>query len=201
MEIGENRSAERGVNTEPADVTQLLLAWNNGDRGAFDLLMPLVYQELRRVARRHMRAEDAGHSLEATALVNDVYIRLVDQKRVNWQNRAHFFGAAARIIRRLLVEHARARHRLKRGGDALKISLNGEINVRAAVDLDVVALDEALSRLAKLDPQQERIIELRFFAGLSIEETAEALNISPATVKRDWTTARAWLYREMTSNK
>ena len=201
MEIGENRSAERVVNTEPADVTQLLLAWNNGDRGAFDLLMPLVYQELRRVARRHMRAEDAGHSLEATALVNDVYIRLVDQKRVNWQNRAHFFGAAARIIRRLLVEHARARHRLKRGGDALKISLNGEINVRAAVDLDVVALDEALSRLAKLDPQQERIIELRFFAGLSIEETAEALNISPATVKRDWTTARAWLYREMTSNK
>jgi len=201
VEIGENRSAERGVNTEPADVTQLLLAWNNGDRGAFDLLMPLVYQELRRVARRHMRAEDAGHSLEATALVNDVYIRLVDQKRVNWQNRAHFFGAAARIIRRLLVEHARARHRLKRGGDALKISLNGEINVRAAVDLDVVALDEALSRLAKLDPQQERIIELRFFAGLSIEETAEALNISPATVKRDWTTARAWLYREMTSNK
>ncbi len=190
MEIGENRSAERGVNTEPADVTQLLLAWNNGDRGAFDLLMPLVYQELRRVARRHMRAEDAGHSLEATALVNDVYIRLVDQKRVNWQNRAHFFGAAARIIRRLLVEHARARHRLKRGGDALKISLNGEINVRAAVDLDVVALDEALSRLAKF-----------FFAGLSIEETAEALNISPATVKRDWTTARAWLYREMTSNK
>ncbi len=189
------------MNTEPADVTQLLLAWNNGDRGAFDLLMPLVYQELRRVARRHMRAEDAGHSLEATALVNDVYIRLVDQKRVNWQNRAHFFGAAARIIRRLLVEHARARHRLKRGGDALKISLNGEINVRAAVDLDVVALDEALSRLAKLDPQQERIIELRFFAGLSIEETAEALNISPATVKRDWTTARAWLYREMTSNK
>lgn len=201
MEIGENRSAERVVNTEPADVTQLLLAWNNGDRGAFDLLMPLVYQELRRVARRHMRAEDAGHSLEATALVNDVYIRLVDQKRVNWQNRAHFFGAAARIIRRLLVEHARARHRLKRGGDALKISLNGEINVRAAVDLDVVALDEALSRLAKLDPQQERIIELRFFTGLSIEETAEALNISPATVKRDWTTARAWLYREMTSNK
>jgi len=201
VEIGENRSAERVVNTEPADVTQLLLAWNNGDRGAFDLLMPLVYQELRRVARRHMRAEDAGHSLEATALVNDVYIRLVDQKRVNWQNRAHFFGAAARIIRRLLVEHARARHRLKRGGDALKISLNGEINVRAAVDLDVVALDEALSRLAKLDPQQERIIELRFFTGLSIEETAEALNISPATVKRDWTTARAWLYREMTSNK
>src|SRR2546427_2771118 len=116
-------------------------------------------------------------------------------------HRAHFFGAAAQIIRRVLVEHARARHRLKRGGDALQVSLNDDINVRAAVELDVVGLDDALTRLAKLDPQQERIIELRFFAGLSIEETAEALNISPATVKRDWSTARAWLYREMTSNK
>jgi RNA polymerase sigma factor (TIGR02999 family) len=187
------------VNTQQSNVTQLLLEWNNGDRSALDRLMPVVYEELRRMARRHMRAEDAGHTLQATALVNDVYIRLVDQKQVNWQNRAHFFGAAARIIRRVLVDYARARHRLKRGGDAVKVSLNEDVNAAIATEVDVVALDDALGRLAKLDPQQERIIELRFFAGLSIEETAEALNISPATVKRDWTTARAWLYREMTS--
>ncbi|MBI4474413.1 MAG: sigma-70 family RNA polymerase sigma factor [Acidobacteria bacterium] len=188
------------MNTPPSpDVTQLLLAWNSGDRAALDNLMPIVYEELRRLARRHMRSEDPAHTLQATALVNDAYIRLVDQKRVNWQNRAHFFGAAAEIIRRVLVDHARARGRLKRGGNALKVSLNDEINAAEPVRLDVVALDDALSQLAKLDPQQERIIELRFFAGLSIEETAEALNISPATVKRDWATARAWLYREMAS--
>ena len=189
------------MDKQPADVTQLLLAWNNGDRSALDRLMPVVYQELRRLARRHLREEDPGHSLQATALVNDVYIRLVDQKQVNWQNRAHFFGAAARIIRRVLVDHARARHRLKRGGDALRVTLNDEINLAVPADVDVVALDDALNRLAQLDPQQERIIELRFFTGLSIEETAEALNISSATVKRDWTMARAWLYRELTSDK
>jgi RNA polymerase sigma factor (TIGR02999 family) len=183
----------------PADVTQLLLAWNNGDRGALDRLIPIVYDELRRLARHHMRLEAANHTLQATGLVNEAYIRLVDQNRVNWQNRAHFFGAAAQIIRRVLVDHARARQRLKRGGDAVKVSLYDDIGAAEAVELDVVGLDHALSELAKLDPQQERIIELRFFTGLSIEETAEALNISPATVKRDWATARAWLYREMTS--
>jgi RNA polymerase sigma factor (TIGR02999 family) len=187
------------MNADATDVTQLLLAWNSGDAGALDRLMPLVYQELRRVARRHMAAENAAHTLQATALVNDVYIRLVDQKQVNWKNRAHFFGAAAQIIRRILVDHARTRHRLKRGGDALKVTLTDTLSDPSGLDFDLVALDHALSRLARLDPQQERIIELRFFAGLSIEETAEALNISPATVKRDWTTARAWLYREMTS--
>jgi len=144
-----------------------------------------------------MRSESPAHSLQATALVNEAYLRLVDEKQVNWQNRAHFFGAAAQIIRRLLVDHARARHRLKRGGDTLKVSLNDEMNAAEPVQMDLVALDDALSRLAKLDPQQERIIELRFFAGLSIQETGEALSISPATVKRDWATARAWLYREM----
>jgi RNA polymerase sigma factor (TIGR02999 family) len=187
--------------TPPPDLTQLLLAWNNGDRAALDRLMPVVYDELRRLARRYMRQEDPAHTLQATALVNDVYIRLVDQKRVNWQNRAHFFGAASQMIRRLLVEHARARHRLKRGGNALRVTLHDDLNAAAAapVQLDVVALDDALSRLAQLDPQQERIVELRFFTGLSIEETAEALSISPATVKRDWATGRAWLYREMTS--
>ena len=188
------------VNSTPSpDLTQLLLAWNNGDRDALDRLMPVVYDELRRLARQYMRQEDPAHTLQATALVNDVYIRLVDQRRVNWQNRAHFFGAASQMIRRLLVEHARARHRLKRGGNALRVTLHDDLNAAAPVQLDVVALDDALSKLAQLDPQQERIVELRFFTGLSIEETAEALSISPATVKRDWATGRAWLYREMTS--
>jgi RNA polymerase sigma factor (TIGR02999 family) len=185
--------------TQAPDLTQLLLAWNNGDRAALDRLMPVVYDELRRLARRYMRQEASAHTLQATALVNDVYLRLVDQKSVNWQNRAHFFGAASQMIRRLLVEHARARHRLKRGGNALRVTLHDDLNAAVPVQLDVVALDDALSKLAQLDPQQERIVELRFFAGLSIEETAEALSISPATVKRDWATGRAWLYREMTS--
>jgi RNA polymerase sigma factor (TIGR02999 family) len=188
-----------GNSTPSPDLTQLLLAWNNGDRAALDRLMPLVYDELRRLARRYMRQEDAAHTLQATALVNDVYIRLVDQKRVNWQNRAHFFGASAQMIRRLLVDHARARHRLKRGGNPLRVTLYDDLNAAAPVQLDVVALDDALSKLAELDPQLERIVELRFFTGLSIEETAEVLSISPATVKRDWATGRAWLYREMTS--
>ena len=161
--------------------------------------MPLVYEELRRLARRQMRAELPEHTLQPTVLVNEVYMRLVDQKRVNWQNRAHFFGAAAHIIRRVLVDHARTRRRQKRGGNAVKVSLDDGIGATEPAQLDVVALDDALSQLSKLDPQQERIIELRFFAGLSIEETAAALNISSATVKRDWATARAWLYREMTS--
>jgi RNA polymerase sigma factor (TIGR02999 family) len=181
------------------DVTELLLAWNQGDRAALDLLMPIVYGELRRLAKYQMKFEPSDHTLQATGLVNEAYLRLVDQKRVNWKNRAHFFGAAAQIIRRVLVDHARARHRLKRGGDALKVTLHDGLEASKRVELDVVALDYALSQLAKLDPQQERIIELRFFAGLSIDETAEALDISPATVKRDWSSARAWLYREMTA--
>jgi RNA polymerase sigma factor (TIGR02999 family) len=161
--------------------------------------MPIVYDELRRLARKHMRFEAPEHTLQATVLVNEAYLRLVDQRRVNWQNRAHFFGAAANIIRRVLVDHARKRDRQKRGGSAVKVTLYDEILAAQEVQLDVVALDHALKELAKLDPQQEQIIEMRFFAGLSIEDTAEALNISPATVKRDWATARAWLYREMTS--
>ena len=181
------------------DITELLLAWNNGDRGALDNLMPIVYNELRRLAQHHMRFEAPEHTLQATVLVNEAYLRLVNQERVNWQNRAHFFGAAAQIIRRVLVDHARARDRLKRGGSAVKVTLHDEVVAAKEVELDIVALDHALKALAKLDPQQERIIEMRFFAGLSIEDTAAALNISPATVKRDWATARAWLYREMTS--
>jgi RNA polymerase sigma factor (TIGR02999 family) len=183
----------------PPDVTTLLLAWNSGDQDALDRLMPLVYDELRRLARRHMRAENPGHTLQATALVNDLYVQFIDQKSVNWQSRAHFFGAAAQIIRRLLVDHARARHRLKRGGGGLKVEWNEAIKSSQPVEMDLIALDDALNRLAVMDPQQSRIIELRFFGGLSIEETAEALKISPATVKRDWSFARAWLYQEMKS--
>jgi len=182
-----------------ADVTQLLLAWNQGDRAALDKLMPIVYDELRRLARKQLRSEAPEHTLQATVLVNEAYIRLVDLNRVNWQNRAHFFGAAAQIIRRVLVDHARARHRLKRGGSAVRVTLVDGIGEAEGGQFDVVALDQALSELGKLDAQQERIIELRFFSGLSIEETAEAVNISPATVKRDWATARAWLYRKLTS--
>ena len=186
---------------QPADVTKLLLAWNNGDSAALDNLIPVVYDELRRVARRYMRAEGPGHTLQATALVNDAYLRLVDQRRVSWQNRAHFFGVAAQIIRRVLVDHARARHRLKRGGNVVRVEFSEQAAASAPSlpQMDVVALNDALNRLENRDPQQSRIIELRFFGGLSIEETAEALNISPATVKRNWAFARAWLYREMVS--
>jgi len=161
--------------------------------------MPVVYDELRRMARRYMRLEGPGHTLQTTALVNEAYIRLVDQKRVTWQNRAHFFGIAAQLIRRLLVDHARARHRLKRGGAVLKVEWSEQISPPVSRQMDLVALDDALNRLANLEPQKSRIVELRFFGGLSIEETAEALNISQATVKRDWSFARAWLHREMTA--
>lgn len=184
----------------PSEVTQLLLAWNRGDRAALDRLMPLVYAELRRLARRHMRSEGSEHTLQPTVLVNEAYIRLVDENQVNWQSRSHFFGAAAQIIRRVLVDHARSRNRLKRGGNAAKVNLNDAASATAGLNVDIVALDEALNQLARLDSQKERIVELRFFAGLSIEETAEALGISPATVKREWAAARAWLYQEMTSS-
>src|SRR5262249_43483939 len=154
----------------------------------------------RRLARRYMRSESPGHTLQATALVNDAYLRLVDQTRVNWQNRAQFFGVAAQIVRRVLVDHARARHRLKRGGDAVKVELDeGNIATERA-GMDIVALDDVLNRLASVDPRKCQIIELRFFGGLSIEETAGALNISPATVKREWAFARSWLHKELTSH-
>jgi RNA polymerase sigma factor (TIGR02999 family) len=183
----------------PVDVTRLLLEWNRGDRQALDRLIPLVYRELRRLARRQMSSERSDHTLQATILVNEAYIRLVDQNQVDWKSRAHFFGAAAQLIRRILVDHARGRDRLKRGGNAAKASLSEAAGATNEQNVDIVALDNALNELAKLDPQKERIIELRFFAGLSIEETAETLSISPATVKRQWSAARAWLYQEMTS--
>jgi len=159
--------------------------------------MSVVYDELRRMARRYMRSEDTAHTLQPTALVHDAYLRLVDQSSVKWQNRAHFFGVAAQIIRHILVDHARTRNALKRGGASFKVTLTEDLIAAEQVDLDVVRLDDALGRLSALDSRQGRIVELRFFGGLSIEETAEVLNISPATVKREWVMARAWLNREL----
>jgi RNA polymerase sigma factor (TIGR02999 family) len=178
------------------EVTRLLLRWTEGDQKALDDLLPLVYDELRRLARSYLQRERSGHTLQSTALVNEAYLRLVDQN-VSWQSRAHFFGIAAQMMRRILVDHARARDAAKRGAGDFKVTLDEDIAVSGARDVDVIALDIALENLAKLDPQQGRIVELRFFAGLSIEETAEVLSISPATVKRDWAMAKAWLSREM----
>lgn len=179
------------------DVTALLIDWNNGNRQALDALLPLVYDELRRLAARYLRRERPGHTLQGTALVHEAYIRLIDQSRVEWQNRAHFFGVAAQMIRRILVDHARAKKSAKRGGAAPKLTLDESLDLPQGPDIDLVRLDDALSDLERIDPQQARMVELRFFTGLSIEETAAALKVSPATVKRDWVLAKAWLFREL----
>jgi RNA polymerase sigma factor (TIGR02999 family) len=179
------------------DVTQLLVDWGKGDKQALDGLMPLVYDELHRIASRYLRRERPGHTLQTTALINEAYMRLVDQNRVSWQSRAHFFGVAAQMMRRILVDHARSHLYAKRGGGAQKLTLDEAIATPQERDLDLVALDDALTTLAEVDPQQGRIIELRFFGGLTIDETAEVLSISPATVKRDWNMAKAWLYGEI----
>ncbi len=159
--------------------------------------MPVVYEELRRLAKQHLRRERPDHTLQATALVHEAYLRLVDQRAVTWQNRAHFFGVAAQLMRRILVDYARRRQAAKRGGAALKVSLNELVLAAEERSEEVVALDEALERLAAMDPRQGRVVELRIFSGLTVEETAEVLGISPATVKREWTMARAWLSREI----
>ena len=182
------------------NVTELLLDWSAGDKAALDRILPIVYDELRKQAARYLQRERAGHTLQTTALINEAYIRLVDQKNVRWQNRAHFFGISAQLMRRILVDHARAKHRAKRGGSDIRVSLSDANLVVKETDLDIVAVDEALERLAQIDEQQSRVVELRFFAGLSVEETAEVLKISPATVKRDWSMAKAWLHRELTRN-
>jgi RNA polymerase sigma factor (TIGR02999 family) len=179
------------------DVTRLLADWSKGDHRALEELTPLVYAELRRLASRFLRRERPDHTLQSTALVHEAFLRLVDQRSVQWQNRAHFFGVAAQLIRRILVDYARSRQTAKRGADAIKLSLDEALGVTERRDLDLVALDDALNNLARLDPQQSRIVELRFFTGLSIEETAEVLGVSPATVKREWVTAKALLYREL----
>lgn len=179
------------------NVTRLLVGWKQGDKDALDQLIPLVYHELRQQAARYLRNERAGHTLQTTALINEAYLRLVDQKNVNWQNRAHFFGIAAQLMRRILVDHARTKKRAKRGGSDVRVSLGEVMATAPTQELDIVALDQALDRLARLDAQQSRIVELRFFSGLSVPETAEVLGISAATVKRDWQMAKAWLHREI----
>jgi RNA polymerase sigma factor (TIGR02999 family) len=184
-----------------ADVTRLLINWTNGDKTALEALMPMVYGELHRLAKRYLRRERSDHTLQSTALVHEAYLRLVDQKGVQWQNRAHFFAVAAQMIRRILVDHARTHNAEKRGGGACKLALDEAIAVPQRRDLNLVALDEAIDGLAAIDPQQGRIVELRFFGGLSIEETSEVLNISPATVKRDWAVAKAWLYRDLSGRE
>jgi RNA polymerase sigma-70 factor (ECF subfamily) len=182
--------------TEPRKITQLLDAWGSGDKAALDALMPVVYDELRRQASRYLRRERPGHTLQTTALINEAYLRLVDQKKTRWQNRAQFFGIAAQLMRRILVDHARTKHRAKRGGSDIRVSLT-DASAATAPEVDLIELDEALKRLAEIDEQQSRIVELRFFGGLNVEETAAALNISAGTVKRDWSVAKAWLHREI----
>lgn len=182
-------------------VTYLLTRWRSGDRQALDALMPLVYQELRRLARHSLQQERPDHTLQSTALVHEAYVRLLGQSPPEWKSRAHFFGVAARLMRQILVDHARNHKAAKRGGNSLKLTLQEGLVGRKEKNLDVVALDDALNQLARLSPQQSEIVELRFFSGLTIEDTSEVLGISPATVKRNWTAARAWLFREMSGSQ
>jgi RNA polymerase sigma factor (TIGR02999 family) len=182
----------------PDGITQLLIRWKSGDQAALEKLMPLVYEELRRLAGNYLRRERQDHTLQPTALVNEAYLRLVDQRNANWQNRAQFYGIAAQLMRRILVDHARVKHAEKRGGSRQeRLSLSSAQELSAKPNLDVLALHEALEELASLDPQQARIVELKFFGGLSIEQTAEVLGVGHATVERDWKMARAWLRRKL----
>jgi len=182
------------------DISTLLHAWSGGNGSALEMLTPIVYDELHRLARHYMRGERAGHSLQSTELVNEAYMRLVDYKRMHWQDRAHFFAVSAQLMRRILVEHAR-RHNPKRGGGVEHVSLEAVASVDASRTTDLVALDDAMNALAQLDPRKARVVEMRFFGGLSVEEIAEVLKVAPVTVMRDWSTARAWLYRELTGGK
>lgn len=179
------------------EITRLLRDWHNGDRAALDRLMPLVYDELRRLARRYMRRENPGHVLQTTALINEVYLRMVDPPDIDWKNRAHFFGVAAQAMRYLLIEHARSRRYAKRGGTAQQVSLDETAVVSPERSADLLALDDALQALATLDPRRARVVELRYFGGLSVEETAEVLKVAPITVMRDWRFAKSWLLREL----
>ena len=181
----------------PHNVTRLLVEWSHGSQAALKALVPLVYEELRRLARHYLKQERQDHTLSSTALVHEAYLRLVNQKDVTWQGRAHFFGVAAQMMRRILVDHARRRNYAKRGGGAVTLALDEALASPERRGLDLVALDDALDTLAKLDERQSRMVELRFFGGLSIEETSEVLGVSAPTVKREWASARAWLYREI----
>ena len=180
------------------EVTQLLAAWGKGDRSALDKLLPLVHSELRRIAQRQMSQERPGHTLQATALVNEAYLKLAGQQGFDWQNRAHFFAVCAQVMRHILIDHARAHARDKRGGGVVKVSLNDALVVAEDQAAHFIALDEALRVLERLDSQKGKIVELRYFGGLSVEEAAEVVNISPRTVRREWQRAKAWLYRMMT---
>jgi RNA polymerase sigma factor (TIGR02999 family) len=183
----------------PAEITQLLKGWGKGDEQALERLMPIVYSELRRMAGNFMRRQNHDHTLQATALVNEAYMRLIDSSRVNWQNRTHFFAICAQLMRRILVDFARKKNSLKRGGDRVQITLSERLDRPVEKHEDIVSLDEALTRLAEFSPRQAQIVELRYFAGLTDEQIADALEISSRTVRRDWSVARAWLYRELSS--
>jgi RNA polymerase sigma-70 factor, ECF subfamily len=186
-----------GITDRPTNVTALLLKWGKGDDEARERLIPLVHQELHQIARRCMAGERVGHSLQATALVNEAYVRLVDGKAVEWQDRAHFLAVSARVMRRILVDHARARHAQKRGGEGVRVTFDDVLVVTDEPRQNFIALDDALEALAKFDQRKSRVVELRFFGGLSVEETASVLNVSPDTVMRDWRLAKAWLQEEM----
>jgi RNA polymerase sigma factor (TIGR02999 family) len=178
-------------------VTELLLAWGRGDRSALDALVPVVHQELRRLARLQMRGERDNHTLQTTALVNEAFIRLVDLRRIRWQDRAHFLALSARLMRRILVDHARSRKTQKRGDGLVNVAVDDSVLLSKERGADLVALDDALETLARMDPRKGQVVELRFFGGLSVDETAEALHISPETVLRDWRLAKVWLLREV----
>ena len=185
------------MNEAPNQITDQLIAWSKGDAAALDKLIPAVYQELRRMADYYLRGEDSGHSLQPTALVHEAYLRLIDQTKVDWHNRAHFFGVAAQMMRRILVDHAKAKHRVKRGGTANKVSLDETIYLTSERAAELVALDVALKVLNQMDERKSRIVELRYFGGLTVEETAQVLDVSDKTVMRDWNLAKAWLYQEL----
>lgn len=194
--------AENSINdhAEQPQITQLLLDWRNGEYTAFEKLVPIVYDELRRLARAFMRRQNPGHTLQTTALVNEAYLRLVDSDKVNWQSRTHFFAISAQLMRRILVDAARRKQSQKRGGDRLQVTLDERFDIPLENETDMVALDDALKRLAAFSPRQSRIVELRYFGGLTEEQVAETMEISSRTVRRDWSLARAWLYRELTQS-
>ena len=183
----------------PNEITEQLIAWSRGDEAALEKLIPAVYQELRRMADSYLRREDAGHSLQPTALVHEAYLRLIDQTKVEWQNRAHFFGVAAQMMRRILIDHAKTKHRAKRGGTTVKVVLDEHATFTQERAAELLALDDALQALARMDQRKSQIVELRYFGGLTVEETAQVLGVSDKTVMRDWSLAKAWLYRELSN--
>lgn len=196
MDVSDKPSPATG---DRSRVTQLLRGWSSGDHAALERLLPIVYDELRRLARREMRREDAAHTLQSTALVNELYLRLVNQRRASWENRAHFFAVAAQLMRRILVDHARGRAAAKRGGKSPHLSLSDAADLGSAPAFDVLAIDRALTRLAELDPDHARIVELRFFSGLSVDEIGHVLGRSPRTIDREWRLAKAWLYGQLSA--